>query len=110
MNVEVELSYEGLGLMLNAPWMEAEMKRRIDNVEAHAVSIAPVGKEAEDPHAGRYKDSFSTDSGVYGGPNNNRAWAALENDSPEALYVEYGNRGAEPYGTMLKALVEGGRD
>lgn len=110
MDIEIELSYEGLGEMLNSPWMEAEMRRRMENAQALAVSIAPVGDPSEDSHSGRYKDSFSVDSGVHGGVHSDRAWAELVNDAPEALYVEYGNRGREPYNTMLKALVEGGRD
>ncbi len=110
MRVEVSLSYEGLGLMLNEPWMEAEMRRRMQNAEAYAVANAPVGDASTDPHAGRYKDSFRTESGIYGGMHHDRAWADLVNDAPEALYVEYGRRGKEPYHTMLKALTEGARD
>jgi hypothetical protein len=109
-DVEVSLSYAGLGLMLNAPFMVAEMERRMSNAKDFAEAIAPVGDPATDKHSGRYLASFHVDSGNYGGPSRDRAWAALENDSPEALYVEYGERGAEPYHVMLKALVEGARD
>lgn len=110
MDVEVELSYQKLGLMLNEPWMVAEMARRMENAKEYAESIAPVGDPAEDTHSGRYRDSFHVESGDYGGVHDDRAWAELVNDAPEALYVEYGNQGAEPYHTMLKSLVEGGRD
>jgi hypothetical protein len=109
-DVEVSLSYAGLGEMLNAPEMVAEMRRRMDSARAFAEGIAPVGDPEKDSHSGRYLASFSVDSGDYGGPSHDRAWAALENDSPEALYVEYGERGREPYHVMLKALVEGARD
>lgn len=110
MDVEVSLSYQGLGLMLNAPFMVAEMERRMENAKALAESIAPVGDPATDKHSGRYLASFHVESGDYGGVHDDRAWAELVNDAPEALYVEYGHAGREPYNTMLKALVEGARD
>ena len=110
MDVEVELSYQGLGLMLNAPFMVAEMERRMSHARDLAEAIAPVGDPAEDPHSGRYLASFHVEAHPYGGVHNDRAEGELINDAPEALFVEYGSRGAEPFHIMLKALVEGARD
>ena len=110
MDVEVSLSYAGLGEMINAPFMVAEMRRRMDSAKVFAEGIAPVGDPEKDTHSGRYLASFSVTAGDYGGVHNDRAWAELENDAPEALYVEVGDRGKEPYHIMLKALIEGARD
>ena len=100
----------GLGAMINAPFMVAEMERRMSNAKDFAEAIAPVGDPATDSHSGRYLASFHVEAGDHGGVHDDRAWAELVNDAPEALFVEYGNRGPQPQHVMLRALVEGARD
>lgn len=107
-DIEFTFSYEKLGELLNSPEMVAEMDRRIKAAEAWAVAHAPVAKTGK--HRGRYKASFRSSAFPHGGASHDRAEGELVNDAPEALYVEYGNRGAEPYHLMLRALVEGARD
>jgi hypothetical protein len=108
---EIELSYAGIGEMLNSDFMVAEMGRRAALVRAHAEGTAPVydGKRY-DPHRGQYKESFSDGAFPFGGIHHDRAEGWVENSAPHALYVEYGNRGAEPHHTMLRALAEGAGD
>jgi hypothetical protein len=110
--VTVELDYQAIGELLRTPEMEAEMVRRGKAIMAHAIAHAPVAKEGRT--RGRYKASFHLEHGRAGLPGatvlGDRAWAEVINDAPEALYVEYGRAGAEPYHVLLRALVEGGRD
>jgi hypothetical protein len=94
--------------MLNAQFMVRHMHRVGDAIQRRAEAIAPVGPPT-DPHAGRYKASFHVRSHTHGGATHDRAEAIVWNDSPEALFVEYGSAGDEPYHTMLRAAVEGGR-
>ena len=111
--VTVELDYTAIGTLLRTAEMEAEMVRRGEAVMANAIARAPVGKPP-DPHAGRYKESFRLEHGLAGLPGatvlGDRAWCMVINDAPEALFVEYGHRGAEPHHTLLKALIEGAID
>jgi hypothetical protein len=111
-DVHVELSYEAIGRLLRTPEMEAEMVRRGEAIMAHAIEHSPVSDD--DTHRGRYKASFHLEHGREGLPGatvlGDRAWCEVINDSPEALFVEYGRRGHEPYHVLLRALIEGGRD
>jgi hypothetical protein len=43
---------------------------------------------------------------VNGGATSDRVEAVVYNDAPEAVQVEYGHRGAEPYHTLLRAAAE----
>lgn len=93
--------YKGGGDMLTMPGMQAEMRRRAERVQAAAEADAPVGRG---PHAGRYKRSFSTTSGVRGRGRGKRAFGRVTNDAPEALFVEYGTRNNPRYRTLGRAL------
>jgi hypothetical protein len=104
---EFKASYSGIGRMIRSDYMLAEMMRRGANVMAVAIATAPVGDPETDEHSGRYKASFELHGENFGGTKHNRAEAKVINTSPEALYVEYGNRGNEPYHTMLHALIGG---
>jgi hypothetical protein len=88
--------------MLCSERMQAEMHRRAEKVAAAAELDAPVGSTS-DPHAGRYKASFSVDSGVREGKTR-RAYGRVTNDAPEAVYVEYGNKNIDPHHTLGRAL------
>lgn len=100
-------SHFGVGEMLRADFMQDAMRVVADEIKARAIALAPVGEEAHDDHAGRYKSSFHTRShisytapGRYGG---GRAEAVVYNNAPEALYVEYGHFGREPYRVLGRA-------
>ena len=108
MSTDLKIDHQGVGQMLNADFMERHMLRVADAIRTYAEMIAPVGR-AGDPHRGRYKASFHTRSHTHGGAKNDRAEAICWNDSPEAQWVEWGSAGAEPYHTLLRAAVEGGR-
>lgn len=95
-------SYEGIGEMLRADWMVGEMRRRAEAVKNAAESDAPVGGSG-DPHRGRYKESFSVESGIREGKTR-RAVGRVVNDSPEAVFVEYGNKNIDAYHTLGRAL------
>jgi hypothetical protein len=95
-------SYRGIGEMLCAEWMQADMHARADRVAAAAELDAPVGG-AGDPHAGRYKASFNVESGVREGKTR-RAFGRVVNDSPEAVYVEYGNKNIDAHHVLGRAL------
>lgn len=111
-DVHVEMDYTAIGELLRTPEMEAEMVRRGAAIMTAAIETAPVAKEGT--HRGRYKESFRLDHGRAGLPGattlGDRAWCMVINDAPEALYVEFGHRGREPYRTLLKAMIAGGRD
>jgi len=118
--VTVDLDYAAIGELMRTPEMEAEMVRRGLRVLENAIATAPVAKEGDDwdgagdGHRGRYKGSFHLTHGPVGMPGatvlGDRAWCMVENDAPEALYVEYGSRGKEPWHILLGALLSGARD
>jgi hypothetical protein len=96
-----EASYTGIGEMLVAPFMVAEMRRRAEKVKAAAEAAAPVDEGGT--HPGRYKASFHVDSGVREGKTR-RAYGEVTNDSPEAFYVEYGTKKTPRHRTLGTAL------
>lgn len=98
----VELDYEGIGQMLRSDFMEAEMARRGAKVLAVAEATAPVDEFSE--HPGRYKAAMRLDTTRHGGIRGDRAQAVVSNDSPEAIYVEYGNRNTPRHATLRRAL------
>ncbi len=93
--------HRGIGEMLNAGFMEGTVLIFAHGIEAIAVATAPVGEH--DAHPGRYKASFHVKSHRYGGATNDRAEAIVYNDAPEAVFVEYGHHGREPYHTLANA-------
>lgn len=97
-------SYVGIGEMLRADFMVADMAKRADAVAARAASSAPEGDPATDPHAGRYRESFGTEAGVKG----DRAYGRVTNTAPESLPVEYGLGGTPKYRTLGRSLGAAG--
>lgn len=100
-------SYRGIGQMLCADFMIAEMDRRAHRVLAAAQSFAPVDEDLDDEHRGRYKASFKVTSGIRpgGGGRKRRAFGRVTNDAPEALDVEYGNRNTPRHRVLGRALM-----
>jgi hypothetical protein len=99
--------HEGIRRFLNSEDMKLVVKHYADKIKDRAEAIAPVGTPWEpDEHVGRYKRNFSVDVHTHGGATRDRAEAFVRNDSPEAIYVEYGHFGREPYHTLLRAAIE----
>lgn len=99
-----DADYKGIGEMLNAPWMVAEMVRRAEKGKAFAETIAPVDQTG--PHPGRYKAAFRVEGKVGGGTRHNRAAGRLINDAPEAVFVEYGTANNPAHHVLLRSLDE----
>lgn len=103
-------SYTGIGELLCAPFMVAEMRRRAERVKALAEATAPVDDDPHNKHRGRYKRSFSVESGIRVGKTR-RAYGRVLNDAPEAYYVEYGNVNTPRHRILGRALeAAGGED
>lgn len=97
--------FEGIGEMLRSDFIEAEMKRRVDELGLpYAESEAPIGDPRTDPHSSRYHDSFVTSSGRDGGYEHDRAYGRLENISEEALWVEVGSKNNEAHHVLGRAM------
>ncbi len=105
MTAKYTVSRRGMADMLDSGFMAGAMDLVAQMIRNHAEAIAPVGPPS-DPHAGRYKASFRTRSHRHGGATHDRAEAIVTNFAPEALYVEFGTEGREPYHTMLRAATE----
>jgi hypothetical protein len=98
-------NHAGVSAMLNADWMEDAMRVRAEEIKTRAMAMAP-GPSERDIHPGRYKASFHVRSHKYGGVTGRggrRAEAIVYNDAPEAIFVEYGHHGREPYHTLANA-------
>lgn len=100
--------HQGVGRMLRSPMIRAVVTKHAIEIMTMAQAIAPVGGP-RDPHRGRYKASFGIRVRGRGGATHDRAEAIVYNDSPEALFVEWGNAGNEPYHTLLIAATTGAR-
>lgn len=72
----------GIGDMLTAPFVVAEMRKRTGAGGAFAESVAPVDEGG--PHPGRYKAAFEVDSGVRR-LKTRRAIGLLRNTLPRRL-------------------------
>lgn len=95
-------SYAGVGQMLRAPFMRAEMERRAHRVKDVAEATAPYYEP--DPDGRHYKDAFHVESTDRGGAKHDRASASVVNDDTAAVAVEYGNRNTPKHATLRKAL------
>lgn len=100
-------SYAGIGEMLNAPWMVADMHARAERVKVRAEATAPYDRN--DPDGIHYRDAFEVESGKHGGVHHDRAYGRVTNTDQAALAVEYGNRNTPRHATLRRAL-EAGRD
>lgn len=100
--------HAGMDEFLNSDILLRVVEDRARAIKTYAEATAPVGL-VNDPHPGRYKASFTMRSHTHGGAKNDRAEAIVSNIAPEAIFVEFGTHGREPYHTLLRAAVEGGR-
>lgn len=99
-------SYKGIGELLRADFIEADMLRRAERVKSVAEASAPVARTGN--HRGRYKASFRASAGIRpgkAGRRTRRACGRVVNTAPEARFVEYGAKGTPRYRTLGNALM-----
>lgn len=94
----------GVGRMLDSDAMRIAMEVVAEEIRVRAEVIAPVYEgPGHDDHRGRYKASFHVKSELHAGATHDRAQATVYNDAPEAFFVEFGHRGAEPEHVLARA-------
>lgn len=89
--------HAGIGEMLKADFMQAEMTARAHRGKEYAEATAPYDENGGSPH---YKDLFRVEAT----PNKERAEASLINDDPAAFHIEYGTSHSPKHRTLGKAL------
>lgn len=92
-------SYAGIGDMLTAEFMQAEMRRRAEKVKAAAEATAPDAP----PYGVGYKYEFEVESGIRA-ELTRRAYGRVRNRSRHAMWVEFGGRNTPKYRTLGRAL------
>ncbi len=104
-----DASYAGIGEMLNAEFMQAEMLRRANAGQNFAASIAPFDEKSTD--GSHYIAGFKTSSGTHGGHEHDRAYGRLENTDGAALWVEIGSKHNAAHHVLGRALdIMGGNE
>lgn len=93
-------SFVGIGRLLRSDMIAEALMARADAVKQRAEELAPVSDDPNNPHAGRYKDSFHTRLGM----KRARVEAVVYNDAPEAIYVEKGTSVQEGRNVLMRAL------
>lgn len=94
-------SYAGLGELLRAEFLQAEMARRAEKVKELAEATAPD----YEPLGVGYKYEFRVMWGVKtSSKGTRRAFGRVVNDSEHALYVEYGGQNTPAHRTLGRAL------
>lgn len=90
--------YEGIGEMLRAPWMQAEMHRRATAGKEYAEVAAPF--DARDSDQAHYRDLFRVEDT----PRKDRASATLINDDNASFQIEHGTSDTPAHHTLVRAL------
>lgn len=102
---EFRPSYKGIGEMLTAEFMQAEMLRRAEQVKARAQATAPDAT----PLGEGYKFEFKASAGVKTSKKGTRrAFGRVTNDSDHAIWVEYGGQNTPAHRTLGRALNTAG--
>jgi hypothetical protein len=102
MGVKYSIDHDGIGDLLCAEFLIADMERRANAVKAEAIATAPVATTGQ--HRGRYAESFEVTSGVREGKKTRRAYGRVTNWAPEAVIVEFGNKNTPRHATLRRAL------
>jgi hypothetical protein len=98
---EFRPSFKGIGEMLTAEFMQAEMLRRAEQVKVRAQATAPDAP----PIGVGYKEDFEVTSGVKTSKKGTRrAYGRVTNNSDHARAVEYGFGDTPRHRTLGKAL------
>jgi hypothetical protein len=96
--------HAGMTVFLNSGGMVDLVERVAERIRDRAIAIAPVGNIAEgDEHPGLYISSFRVRSHRFGGVHHDRAEAIMYNDAADAVWVEFGDFGREPYHIIRRA-------
>lgn len=95
--MEFDADYAGIGELLRADFMQAEMLRRVEKGKALAEVIAPRD-------TGQFAASFHTSVNSHGGARHDRAEGVLTNDDPAALSIETGTNDTPAHRTLRKSL------
>ena len=102
MGATFDASFPGIGEMLNADFMVADMLHRAEQVKAAAEAIAPFDPHSKD--GSHYKDSFSATAAAHGGAKKDRAAGTVTNTDDAAFYIEYGNVHVTKHRVLGKSL------
>lgn len=98
-------SYKGIGELLTAEFVRAEMARRAEKVKARAEATAPDYT----PFGEGYKFEFEVVVGTKTSKRGTRrAVATVRNKSNHALWVEMGGKNTPKHRTLGRALSEAG--
>lgn len=102
-------SYKGIGELLNAEFMVADMRARAEKVAARAVETAPF--DPNDRDGQHYNERFQVEAGKHGGVHKDRAYGRVSNDDKAARWVEYGmivdgKQRVPEHATLRKALYD----
>lgn len=98
-------SYRGIGDLLTADFMQAEMVRRAEKVKALAESTAPDAA----PLGVGYKYEFRVTGGIKESKKGTkRAVGRVTNDSEHAMWVEFGGQNTPAHRTLGRALRAAG--
>jgi hypothetical protein len=100
-----DASYEGIGELLRADFIQAEMRRRAEKVMALAEATAPDYT----PYGVGYKYEFEVTSGIKTSKaGTKRAYGRVTNHSDHAIWVEYGGQNTPAHRTLGRALRAAG--
>jgi hypothetical protein len=94
-------SYRGIGELLTAEFLQAEMVRRAELVKAEAEATAPDYT----PHGVGYKYEFEVTGGIKESKKGTkRAVGRVTNHSGHAIWVEFGGQNTPAHRTLGRAL------
>lgn len=93
--------YAAFDEVLAGPIGLAAVMPAAEKAKARAEATAPVDESG--PHPGRYKAAFGIRTGIQN-RKTRRAYAEVYNDSPEAIFVEFGTKNNPRHRTLGKAV------
>jgi hypothetical protein len=89
---------------LNSTMLEGVVVRVAERIRDRAIVLAPIGTVLEgDTHPGEYISSFRVIHHRWGGIHYDRVEAVVSNHAEDAVYVEFGHYGREPYHVLRRA-------
>jgi hypothetical protein len=98
--------HAGIDVFLNSEMLRGVVERVAERIRDRAVVLSPIGTVAEgDDHPGLYISSWKIRSEFFSGATHDRVEAIVYNDATDALWVEFGHYGREPYHVLLRSAV-----
>lgn len=101
MSASYNPDHQGMREFLNSPGMMHLVVRVAERIMTRAISLSPV-------ETGEYISHWRLRSHRFGGIHNDRCEAIVFNDARDAIWVEYGHPGREPYYVLTRASREAG--